>query len=581
MQTASCGGIANTNVFGDEQLAVDMIADRILFEGLKYSGVCAIAASEENPVPVSMGGTGYSVCFDPLDGSSIVDTNFAVGTIFGVWPGDTIVGRTGRDMVASAMIVYGPRTVLCCAFQEAAGTHDFELDADGGWTYMKCTTQIKAGKLFSPGNLRCTADNPAYKRLVSYYSNEQYTLRYTGGMVPDVYQLFVKEKGVFTNVISPSTKAKLRLSFEVAPIALLVEKAGGASSCDGQCVSALDVVITGIDQRTQVCFGSQVEVARFEHFMHDGVSERLRATCGAAEMASATAPSRSTKLITDAAALAEPFSAPVCCSAAATPSEPVPVGGSLDEFLAVASGNEKLHRLMSTLADACRTISTKVKQCSTKSTAETNVFGDEQLAVDMLADRILFDALEHCDVCEVACSEENPVPVQYGGSGYSVCFDPLDGSSIVDCNFAVGTIFGVWPGNRIVGTTGRDMVAAGMCVYGPRTTLCIAIKGHPGTQDFVLEDHGKWKHVKTTTEIREGKLFAPGNLRATSDNPKYEQLIAYYVDAKYTLRYTGGMVPDVYQLFIKEKGVFTNVTSPSTKVSSAPRVPPSCLPPDL
>lgn len=58
--------------------------------------------------------------------------------------------------------------------------------------------------------------------------------------------------------------------------------------------------------------------------------------------------------------------------------------------------------------------------------------------------------------------------------GYSVAFDPLDGSSIIDTNFAVGTIFGVWPGNRLVGISGRELAAAGMAVYGPRTTMTVA-----------------------------------------------------------------------------------------------------------
>jgi hypothetical protein len=80
--------------------------------------------------------------------------------------------------------------------------------------------------------------------------------------VPDVFQIIVKEKGVFTNVTSPSTKAKLRLLFEVAPLALLVEKAGGASSCDGKCVSGLDVEVLQHDQRTQICYGSVGEVRR-------------------------------------------------------------------------------------------------------------------------------------------------------------------------------------------------------------------------------------------------------------------------------------------------------------------------------
>jgi sedoheptulose-bisphosphatase len=87
-------------------------------------------------------------------------------------------------------------------------------------------------------------------------------------MVPDVFQIIVKEKGVFTNVTSPSTKAKLRILFEVAPLALMVEQAGGASSCDGLCKSALDVPILGYDQRTQVCFGSIGEVRRFEEYLY-------------------------------------------------------------------------------------------------------------------------------------------------------------------------------------------------------------------------------------------------------------------------------------------------------------------------
>lgn len=151
-------------------------------------------------------------------------------------------------------------------------------------------------------------------------------------------------------------------------------------------------------------------------------------------------------------------------------------------------------------------------------------------------------------VCEYACSEEVPEPVAMGGSGFSVAFDPLDGSSIVDTNFAVGTIFGVWPGANLVGITGRQQVAAGMAIYGPRTVLCIALKDAPGCHEFLLQDDGKWLHVKETFEIGEGKLFSPGNLRATFDNPAYERLMSFYLGEKYTLRYTGGMVPDVFQV---------------------------------
>jgi len=268
VRTASCAGTACLNTFGDEQLAVDVLADKLLFETLKYSGVCETACSEEVPEVVALGGKGFSVAFDPLDGSSIVDTNFSVGTIFGVWPGANLTGITGRQQAAAGFAVYGPRTSYVIAVAGFPGTHEFLLMDDGKWLHVKETTEIGEGKLFSPGNLRCTVDNPQYAELIKYYVDKQYTLRYTGGMVPDVFQILVKEKGIFTNVISPSTKAKLRLVFECAPIALLVENAGGYSSGDGQCKSALDIPVTGIDQRTQVAFGSKLEVARFEKTMY-------------------------------------------------------------------------------------------------------------------------------------------------------------------------------------------------------------------------------------------------------------------------------------------------------------------------
>ncbi|BBN06631.1 sedoheptulose-bisphosphatase [Marchantia polymorpha subsp. ruderalis] len=280
VRTASCGATACVNTFGDEQLAVDMLANKVLFEALLHSHVCKYACSEEEPNLVDMGGPtegGFSVAFDPLDGSSIVDTNFTVGTIFGVWPGDKLTGVTGREQVAAAMGIYGPRTTYVLCLAEVPGTHEFLLMDDGTWQHVKETTTIGEGKLFSPGNLRATYDNPEYEKLINYYVSEKYTLRYTGGMVPDVNQIIVKEKGIFTNVISPTTKAKLRLLFEVAPLGLLVEKAGGYSS-DGK-ISVLDKVVVNTDDRTQVAYGSRNEIIRFEEALHG--TSRVAALVGA------------------------------------------------------------------------------------------------------------------------------------------------------------------------------------------------------------------------------------------------------------------------------------------------------------
>jgi len=313
VRTASCDAIGCVNSFGDNQLAVDVLADNILFEVLRFTGVVYAACSEEVPEPVDMEPSAdLCVAFDPLDGSSIVDTNFSVGTIFGVYRGKALKNITGRDLEMGGMTQYGPRTTFCVAFKDAPHCYEFLLQAshrpssspfsspssfcppspstfpfppspsypsaptcpqdDGRWVLVKETSQIGEGKMFSPGNLRGTTDNVQYGKLIQHYIAEKYTLRYTGGMVPDVFQIIVKEKGIFTNISSPSSIAKLRMVFEVAPIALLVEKAGGASSIDNK--SALDKLITEYDQRSEIIYGAISEVAFCETVLN-GKSDRF------------------------------------------------------------------------------------------------------------------------------------------------------------------------------------------------------------------------------------------------------------------------------------------------------------------
>eukprot|EP00471_Norrisiella_sphaerica_P003405 CAMPEP_0184479108 /NCGR_PEP_ID=MMETSP0113_2-20130426/954_1 /TAXON_ID=91329 /ORGANISM="Norrisiella sphaerica, Strain BC52" /LENGTH=414 /DNA_ID=CAMNT_0026857117 /DNA_START=42 /DNA_END=1286 /DNA_ORIENTATION=+ len=270
IRTASCDKQACFNAFGDEQLAIDVLADNVIFENLRASGAVATASSEEEPTEVPMGGEGYSVAFDPLDGSSIIDTNFAVGTIFGIWPGSKLTGITGNQLKAAGLSVYGPRTTITLAVDGIAGAHEFMLIDDysarhGQWVLSQTFETIGEGKLFAPGNLRATKDNPGYEQLFNYWYDNQYQLRYTGGMVPDVNQIMVKGKGIFVNAESKAAKAKLRLLYEVAPIGYVIEKAGGKSSDGTQSVLNLEVV--GTEDRTQVAYGSAQEVARFEELV--------------------------------------------------------------------------------------------------------------------------------------------------------------------------------------------------------------------------------------------------------------------------------------------------------------------------
>merc|ERR1712157_49511 len=125
-------------------------------------------------------------------------------------------------------------------------------------------------KIFSPANLRAAQDVPGYKKLVDHYMLDRYTLRYSGGLVPDVYQQFTKGQGIFTNPTSKSSPAKLRIAFEAAPFGLLVEKAGGKTSDGVTGGSILDVKIEAVDQRTPLCIGSANEVDRFNDWVVNG-----------------------------------------------------------------------------------------------------------------------------------------------------------------------------------------------------------------------------------------------------------------------------------------------------------------------
>jgi sedoheptulose-bisphosphatase len=254
----------SSNTFGDKQLTVDVIADDLLWDLAKTSSLICEASSEEAPEIVKTSPDGqFVLCWDPLDGSSIVDNNWAVGTIVGVWDKSTgLIGATGRDQVLSLAVLYGPRTTAFLTMDD--GVYEFTLGAGDQWICSREKIQIeKKCKIFSPANLRVAQDVEGYAKLVDFYMQNKFTLRYTGGMVPDVCQQFTKRQGVFTNPTSKSSPAKLRLAFEAAPFGRLVEMAGGKTSDGVTGGSVLDVKIEAVDQRTALAIGSADEVDRF------------------------------------------------------------------------------------------------------------------------------------------------------------------------------------------------------------------------------------------------------------------------------------------------------------------------------
>jgi sedoheptulose-bisphosphatase len=254
------------SVFGDVQLGVDVLADNLMWDICKTDPMIKEGASEEEPEVREMHEDGkFCICWDPLDGSSIVDNNWAVGTIIGIWPASTgILGATGRDQATSMVALYGPRTTVFIALDD--GVYEFTYGANGvdGWICSRDRIQISPdSKIFAPANMRAAQEVSEYQQLIDHWMTNKYTLRYTGGLVPDICQQFTKGMGIFANPTSKASPAKLRLAFEAAPFGLLVEKAGGKTSngIDGE--SILDTKITGIDQRTPLCIGSANEVDRF------------------------------------------------------------------------------------------------------------------------------------------------------------------------------------------------------------------------------------------------------------------------------------------------------------------------------
>merc|ERR1719313_3323701 len=274
----------SSNTFGDAQLSVDVIADEIMWNACRSSKVVAFGASEEEPEVKPCNPEGeFTVCWDPLDGSSIVDNNWAVSTMVGVWGSksgtgdDGLIGAKGSDQITSLVALYGPRTTVLVALDD--GVYEFSYGctpegcqlADGTWAPWICSrSQIEISpdcKIFAPANLRATKELEGYRKLVDHYMANKFTLRYSGGLVPDVYQQFTKQQGVFSNPTSDSSPAKLRLAFEAAPFGLLVEKAGGKTSDGTTGGSVLDVKINEVDQRTPLCIGSSNEVDRFNEMV--------------------------------------------------------------------------------------------------------------------------------------------------------------------------------------------------------------------------------------------------------------------------------------------------------------------------
>lgn len=276
------GKIGKENIQGEEVFKLDEFANDTLISFLKYGGQCAgVASEEEDEIQVfnneEAQNAHYLVLFDPLDGSSNIDTNASIGTIFSIvrrLSEDTITEkdffRTGREIVAAGYVLYGSSTML--VYSTGNGVNGFTLDPSIG-EFCLSHYQMKTpemAKQFSVNYGTIVHWNQRLKSFTNWCTLENkeegtpLTLRYIGSMVADFHRNLLKG-GIFIYPASPkSPKGKLRLLYECIPLAFLQEQAGGLSTNEE--VSILDIQPEALHQRTPIALGSKKLVEKFLSF---------------------------------------------------------------------------------------------------------------------------------------------------------------------------------------------------------------------------------------------------------------------------------------------------------------------------
>ncbi|OGP68680.1 MAG: hypothetical protein A2031_03750 [Deltaproteobacteria bacterium RBG_19FT_COMBO_43_11] len=254
------------NIYGDDQLSLDCAADDILRSQLQFSGFVREYASEEleDIVKIGSGKEKYIVTADPLDGSSLVETNLAIGTIIGIHK-ESILDTGRNTMVAALYITYGP--LITMIYSAGKGAHEFVLNREGEYVLAQENIKLKEkGSIFSPGGLRRDWI-PAHLKFIEQLEKDGYKLRYSGGFVPDINQVLIKKGGLFTYpALQKSPQGKLRLLFELQPMAFIMEQAGGLAT-DGK-EDILSLKVENVNKCSPVYIGSPTEVRMAKQFLN-------------------------------------------------------------------------------------------------------------------------------------------------------------------------------------------------------------------------------------------------------------------------------------------------------------------------
>jgi fructose-1,6-bisphosphatase I len=281
-------GIAgHTNIQGEAVQKLDEISNDVIYRAFDHAGVLCCMASEERehmiPIPPAFHYGKYTLAFDPLDGSSNIDANISVGTIFSihkrVTPEETPgtvqdLLQIGREQVVAGYIVYGSSTMM--VYTTGHGVDGFTLDPSiGEFLLSHPNMQIPDhGKYFSINMGNYHYWSKGVKRYIDHVMTPNkehgtpYSLRYIGSMIADIHRTLLYG-GIFMYPLdfrdSNNPKGKLRLLYEAAPMSMIIEQAGGLST-DGR-QSILDVVPKGLHDRVPLFVGAKENVEEILSFL--------------------------------------------------------------------------------------------------------------------------------------------------------------------------------------------------------------------------------------------------------------------------------------------------------------------------
>ncbi len=273
------GAAGATNVHGENQQKLDVIANDTMRQMIAWTGRVCVMASEEDEepfaIPEKYSPGKYVLLHDPLDGSSNIDVNVSIGTIFSIHRRITASGpgtiedclQIGRKQVAAGYVIHGSSTVL--VYTTGHGVHVFTLDPTIG-EFRMINHDIKTppvGKYYSINESYYHRWTNGYRRVVSAFKgsdgpDHRKNARYIGSLVADFHRNLLSG-GVFMYPEDDKTpQGKLRLLYEAAPLAMIAEQAGGAATNGKQPI--LDIVPSELHQRTPLLIGSKDDVAFVE-----------------------------------------------------------------------------------------------------------------------------------------------------------------------------------------------------------------------------------------------------------------------------------------------------------------------------